>query len=75
MLPDLSLEHRLHRNGSLSDPGDLLLQPYTKTSRTMGLNLGFLFPVQGLDPRGLGFLLLALDLDPRSLGRPGSLFL
>ena len=28
VLPDLTLEHRLHFNGGLGCPGDLLLQPY-----------------------------------------------
>jgi len=32
VLLDLSLEHCLHYDGGLGCPGDLLLQPYTKTS-------------------------------------------
>ena len=31
VLPDLGLEHRLHYDRGLSCPGDLLLQPCTKT--------------------------------------------
>ena len=34
VLPNLSLEHRLHYDGGLSYLGDLLLQPCTKTSGT-----------------------------------------
>ena len=37
VLLDLSLEHHLHCDGGLSCSGDLLLQPYAKTSG-MGLS-------------------------------------
>ena len=38
VLPDVGIEHRLHYDGGLSCPGDLLLQPCAKTGG-MGLSM------------------------------------
>jgi len=83
VLPDLGLEHRLHRDGSLGCPGDLHLQLYVQGNgvglsakknkpkkgwKPAELTPGLLLPASGLDPRGLGFLSLESGLDLGSLG-------
>ena len=65
VLLDLGLERRLHYDRGFCHPGNLLLQPYAKTSRMrlsakeeqvkqgqrlMGLTLGFLFQALDLNP-------------------------
>ena len=87
VLPDLDLEHRLHRAGSLGGPKDLRLRLCTaengmkssekKDNLSWGrkpteLTLGLLLPATGLGLTGLGLFLQPLGLEPRGLGYPGS---